>query len=146
MSKTSTPATESNSSVSTKSTAPPKPRKAKKNSKSSKGSKSSRLSLVQAQAKQQAQMGSNSASLEQIRGHLSAKKNRGKYFTPNEIATAIGNGVTDKGVRKAMQKAGLAKGKSAVIESGGLWLCLGKAGNRNGYCAVTEGTDPPAMQ
>ena len=109
-------------------------------------SKPSKLSLVQAQAKQQAQMGSNSASLEQIRGFLSKKGNRGKYFTPSQIATAIGEGTTDKGIRKTLQKAGLAKGKETVIETDSLWLCLAKSGNKNAYCAVTPGTTPPVVQ
>ena len=127
-----------------KSTTPAKSKPAGKKTKPA--AKPSKLSLVQAQAKQAAQMGSNSASLGQIRTFLSDKKNKGKYFSPGEIATAIGEGTTDKGVRKTLQKAGIAKGKETVIESDSLWLCLAKSGNKNAYCAVNVGTTPPAVQ
>ena len=129
-----------------KSTTPAKASTSTKSKPSKTKVKPSKLSLVQAQAKQQAQMGSNSASLEQIRGFLSKKGNRGKYFTPSQIATAIGEGTTDKGIRKTLQKAGLAKGKETVIETDSLWLCLAKSGNKNAYCAVTPGTTPPVVQ
>ena len=110
--------------------------------------KSGSVSLGQAQQSAQSQMESGSASLDQVHAFLSRKPNKGKYFGPGQIAVGIGDGCTDKSVRKAMQRAGLAKGKNAVIAAPGDkdWLALHKAGNRNTYCAFTANTNPPAAQ
>ena len=110
--------------------------------------KSKGVSLGQAQASAQANMDNGSASLEQVHSFLSRKANKGKYFGPGQIAVGIGDGCSDKSVRKAMQRAGLAKGKNAVIAAPGDkdWLALHKAGNRNTYCAFPANSNPPAAQ
>jgi len=139
-----------NSTVDSKSTpASKKPASKKPASKTaSKGSRKSAVSLGQAQSQANANMDNGSASLEQVHSFLSKKANKGKYFGPGQIAVGIGEGCTDKSVRKAMQRAGLAKGKNAVIAAPGDkdWLALHKAGNRNTYCSFPAGSNPPAAQ
>ena len=130
------------------STTPAKPTKARKPAKKAAPKSSKSVSLGDAQKSAQANMESGSASLEQVHAFLSKKANRNKYFGPGQIAVGIGDGCTDKSVRKAMQRAGLAKGKNAVIAAPGDkdWLALHKSGNRNTYCAFTAQTNPPAAQ
>ena len=105
------------------------------------------VSLADAQAQSKANMQTSSASFGAITAFLSKKSNQGKYFSPTAIATAIGEGVTDKSVRKTLQKQGLAANKQGVIESGNdkLWLALAKQGNKNTYCAFPAETAPPAV-
>ena len=123
-----------------KAPATPKPTKADPKAKKA-------VSLADAQKQSKANMQTSSASLASITQFLAKKSNRGKYFSPNAIATAIGEGVTDKSVRKSLQKAGLAASKDAVIESSDnkLWLALAKQGNKNTYCAFDAKTQPPAV-
>jgi hypothetical protein len=77
----------------------------------------------------------------QIMGFLTRKPNIGKLFSPDQVATGIGEGVTGKSVRRTLQKQGLAgtEGKQAVIQSGEHFLYLSKEGNRNRYRAVPKG-------
>lgn len=96
--------------------------------------------LAQAQSAAQVNLQSHSASIDQIGSFLSRKANLGKLFTPTEIAAGMGNGIGDRDIRKTFQKAGLAKGKEGVIESGERWLHLNKSGNRNQYAATEIGT------
>ncbi len=105
-------------------------------------------SLAQAQSRAKQNMDSGAASLEQVHGFLATKKNRGKYFSPTDIAVGLGEGVSDKSVRKVLQRAGLAKGKQAVIEAPGSrdWIALHKAGNKNTYSAFTAGSNLPVAQ
>ncbi len=119
------------------STTPPKAPRAKARPRAA---KSSKTTLAQAQEAAQINLQSHSASLDGITGFLSSKKNLGKLFTPSQIAAGMGNGIGDRDVRKTLQKAGLAKGKQPVIESGDRWLHLTKAGNRNQYAATAAGT------
>ena len=104
------------------------------------------LTLEQAQKAAQEQMKTHSASMTQIVGFMSRKKNVGEVFSPAQIAAGIGNGATDRDVRKALQKQGLAgsEGKSGVIQTGDYFLYLVKSGNRNQYRLVPEGTPPPS--
>ena len=105
------------------------------------------VSLEDAQANSQKQMASQSASLDEIKSFLTRKANKGKYFSPAQIATGLGEGISDKSVRKSLQKAGLAKGKAAVIAADEkIWLGLGKSGNRNGYCAFDANNNAPTFQ
>ena len=103
-------------------------------------------SLAQAQATAQKSMTSGSASFDQVHAFLAKKANRGLYFSPGQIAIGIGEGCTDKAVRKSLQNAGLAKGKQGVIEAGADWLALHKAGNRNTYTAFNAGAPLPVAK
>jgi len=116
-------------------------------SKSKSPVKSKTRTLAQAQQQAQANMASGSASFEQVHNFLANKKNRGKYFSPGQIAAGIGEGCTDKAVRKALQRAGLAKGKQAAIAASEKdWLALHKSGNRNTYTCFNAGSDLPVAQ
>lgn len=118
--------------------------KAKGSKPASKAKAGKALTLEQAQQEAQSQMQSHSASMGQIIGFMSQKKNLGETFSPSQIATGIGEGITDRDVRKALQKQGLAgsEGKAGVIQAGDYFLYLRKSGNRNAYQLVPEGTAP----
>lgn len=109
-------------------------------------SKKGGLSLEEAQKAAQDRMQTHSASMTQIVGFLGRKKNAGEAFSPGQIATGIGNGATDRDVRKVLQKQGLSgsEGKTGVIRTGDYFLYLSKSGNRNQYRLLPEGTPPPA--
>ena len=126
--------------------APAKPKRTRVKATKTRASRSTKkVTLAQAQQSAQAEMQTHSASMTQIVDFLTRKKNRGEVFSPTQIAAGIGHGVTDRDIRKTLQKNGLAssEGKAGVIQSGPWFLYLSKSGNRNGYRALPEGTPPP---
>ena len=65
-------------------------------------------------------------------------KNKGKSFTPLELASMLGDTVTPKNVRNACQKEQLSKHQNAVIErkinNKKYWIYLSKlTGGKNTY-------------
>jgi len=124
----------------------PKPKAPKPKAPKPKAPKPKAFTLEQAQKAAQAQMQTHSASMIQIVGFLSRKKNVGEALSPAQIAAGIGNGATDRDVRKTLQKQGLAgsEGKTGVIRTGDYFLYLNKAGNKNQYRLLPQGTPPPS--
>ncbi|MCK5616876.1 hypothetical protein KAR91_84220 [Candidatus Pacearchaeota archaeon] len=120
--------------------------KSNKSTSSESAPKKKKLTLAEGQAAAQANLASHSASLDAIRDFLFAKPQVGTLMSPAKIAEGLGNGITDKDVRKTMQKSGLASGKTGLIETGpegSVWIYLAKDGNRNRYGAVPNGDSAP---
>ncbi len=91
--------------------------------------------IQQANEQGKARLSSSTSSIEIFKILL---KNKGKSLTPVELAGKLGETVTPKNVRNAMQKEGLSKHQNAVIartiSSKVYWLHLTKqTGGRNSY-------------
>lgn len=100
------------------------------------------MSLEQANQKAKAQFSGGTNANEVF---IILLANKGKALSPVELAEKIGETVTPKNVRNAMQKNGLSKHQNAVIEADlngkRYWIHLTKlTGGRNAYKLTNKGT------